>query len=547
MSTAVDTLYETIEKYIRSFLELNPDVGTALGFHQYDSSVPVVSRETLRQLTELTKRTLEKLSSIDPKELPYSAQVDYRAFKMFLEDCLFWLVDFPCYRMVPALYIEKACAMLFRLLTIPYLPTEHRLIALEKRIRNLDKVLLGALELIDEPYTLWTDIALEMCSALPLLLSSAEKLAREHGYDISAPCSRALNTIERFRRWLLDEVKPRAKPGFKPMGYELFRKLLRIRGISEEPEVLVKLGEEEIARLRTELEKIASSRGISVEKLVEEVKSRYVRERSKLLDTYSRAISEAREFVLRHKIVDLPAGERVRVIETPEYLRPIIPFAAYIPPPLFSYVREGLYLVTPPESEDLMKEHSWYSILNTSVHEAYPGHHTQFAWIQATPNIIRKFIAIASNVATSFIEGWAHYCEELLLEHGFHSEPEYRTVVLVDALWRAARVVIDVKLSTGSMSFDEAVDMLMRVAFMSREGAIREVKRYTIDQGYQLCYMYGKYRIKRLREKVRKLLGSRFREDVFHRLLLEEGVLPVSLLEEVVMKKVEELARGMSP
>ena len=104
---------------------------------------------------------------------------------------------------------------------------------------------------------------------------------------------------------------------------------------------------------------------------------------------------------------------------------------------------------------------------------------------------------------------------------------------LTDLLWRACRIVIDVELSRGRMTFEEAVRMLVEEAGLPREGAVAEVNRYTFTPGYQLSYLYGKHLLLELRDRVRARRGPDFDLREFHDTLLYAGSLPAALWDRL--------------
>jgi len=170
--------------------------------------------------------------------------------------------------------------------------------------------------------------------------------------------------------------------------------------------------------------------------------------------------------------------------------------------------------------------HNRYGMLLTNVHEGYPGHHLQLVHASAVQSPVRKLLW-----NTVFCEGWALYCEQLMLDQGVSDDPHYRMFQLKDQLWRACRVVIDVKLHTGAMTVHEAVDMLVDVAHLERPNAIGEVRRYTQSPTQPMSYLLGKQQILDLRERERQRLGPRFDLCSFHNRLLSYGTIPVALIE----------------
>ena len=128
-----------------------------------------------------------------------------------------------------------------------------------------------------------------------------------------------------------------------------------------------------------------------------------------------------RQHLIDRQIVTVPADERIDVIPTPEYLRNVIPFAAYFSPPKFDPNPKGIYIVTPSVGDDpnAMREHNYSSISNTSIHEAYPGHHLQLPVANRHPSLTRILAD-----APEFVEGWGMYSEQLDARAGLRRRAE---------------------------------------------------------------------------------------------------------------------------
>ncbi len=248
-------------------------------------------------------------------------------------------------------------------------------------------------------------------------------------------------------------------------------------------------------------------------------------------------MDEARQFVIDRDIATMPAGESLDVIPTPEYLRNVMPFAAYFSPARFDAgpYHQGLYVVTPSVDGDprSMREHNYASIYNTSIHEAYPGHHQQLAAANEHPSLVRLLVD-----APEFVEGWAMYCEQMMREQGFDTAPEHRLMMHTDAIWRACRIILDVKLHRGQISVDEATDFLVEQTGFERPNAAAEVNRYTYTPTYQLSYLLGKVLLLRLRDDERRRLGDRFSLREFHDALLRQGSLPISFQRRLLATPV---------
>jgi uncharacterized protein (DUF885 family) len=196
-------------------------------------------------------------------------------------------------------------------------------------------------------------------------------------------------------------------------------------------------------------------------------------------------------------IVTLPEHQSLKVLETPVFLKEIIPFAAYEPPAPSDPGQKGLFYVTLAESDQQLREHNHASIDLASVHEAFPGHHLQF--VLANQVNAKKPVRLLSDSATMY-EGWALYCEQLAYEQGYYADDAHEFMMLKDRLWRALRVVIDVKLHTGQMTVEQAVDLLMEKLGFDEAQAQGEIAWYSHSATVPLCYALGCEIILKLRE-----------------------------------------------
>jgi uncharacterized protein (DUF885 family) len=233
----------------------------------------------------------------------------------------------------------------------------------------------------------------------------------------------------------------------------------------------------------------------------------------------------ARQHLIDRDLVTVPADERIDVIPTPEYLRKVLPFAAYFDPAAFDPDPKGIYVVTPSidGAEGAMREHNFASISNTSIHEAYPGHHLQLDTARRHPSLTRLLTD-----APEFVEGWGMYSELMMREQGFDDDPRFRLVMHTDAIWRACRIILDVRMHRGEISVEEATDWLVEQTQFERANAHAEVQWYTYRPTYPLSYLLGRTLLLGLRADEERRLGSAFDLKVFHDTLLRNGSLPIS-------------------
>ncbi len=540
MVTREDELFdELVLKLIKDVLELYPTAGTHLGLHEYDLLLPKLSKEAMEKAIKLVEYYYKEFSSIDKEKLTGYRRVDYEPLLNGLVESMITLRDWPTWRMYPTGFMVAGEA-LYSLIIREHLPLEHRLNALYSRVKGLGKIIDESISAVDEPYSLWIDYVMLSAKGLPSLIELVKAMGLKYGHnELIEACEKLKEEFSKYMG-VLQELKEKAKHGFKPIGSELYGKLLKARMIDEDPEELRRQGYIEAEKYRRLMHEEARKIGASgISEALEKIKEKHISSPEKVLEEYRKTIEYVKKFVIEKEVVELPPMENIRVVETPEFMRPLLPFAAYMPPEVFGWSFTGIFFVTPPANEEMLKHHNVYDILNTIVHEAYPGHHVQLVYAKLSPYLTRKILIQASE----FVEGWAHYTEELMLELGINKSSEYKLKVYHDALWRAVRVYVDVELSTGMITFEQAVEKLVKDAYLPRDGAYSEALRYTMSPGYQISYNYGKRRIIALREKVKKILGEHFSYKLFHKLLLEEGSLPLKVLEKLVIEKAYRIAK----
>ncbi|MEJ8566163.1 DUF885 domain-containing protein [Elongatibacter sediminis] len=254
-------------------------------------------------------------------------------------------------------------------------------------------------------------------------------------------------------------------------------------------------------------------------------------------EAYQAAIDRAQAFVIENHIVTLPEGERVITVDTPPAMRRSSPFGTFQMVDPFGEDLEGRLVLTPIEdwmtpeqqAERLRSHHdAWIPII--AVHEAYPGHHVDGLKTRENPRLLRRIMR-----EPIFSEGWGLFTEEMMFERGFLEGDDVRLTQLRNRLWRAARVILDVSLHTGQMSFEEAVDFLADKVRFERYAAELEVGMYVERPTYVLGYLIGMQEIMKIREDWIAVNGEPDPPSEFYDPLLNVGSLPPALVRESML------------
>jgi len=237
-----------------------------------------------------------------------------------------------------------------------------------------------------------------------------------------------------------------------------------------------------------------------------------------LLNLFRREIQKLRHFFSKQDILSFPVGEKVHVRRTPSYLESLRAAASYRAPLTGEKGGHGVFYINPVQDDlRLIASHSPY----LSAHEAYPGHHILDNIRIHLANPIRRQIE-----SPLFYEGWACYAEQLLDEMGYISNPRQQLIGLKRRLWRNLRAVLDIELQTGRITPDQASRKIEALGFPLKR-ARRQVRRFCVTPGYQLCYSVGMYEIIRLRDR----FSTRMEQKEFHDILLGGGQIPFHLAE----------------
>jgi uncharacterized protein (DUF885 family) len=519
----------TIDRWFRDQLAMQPDLATFFGLHDHDGELASGTRDAIDDEVAFYRRAIDELSAIDPSELTPERALDRDLAIHQARLGLFWQTEYRTWAgsSGAAGYIGES---IFPLFTRDFAPAAERMESIASRLEAAPRYLRETRERVTEPVRLWTEIDLKSTEMLPGFLDTILAAARsEAGEDgLVARLSNAVDAMKAaltdHAAWLTDDVLPRATTDWHA-GPERFEEMIRLRELEADGDEILAVGEELLAveKAAREALVVEIEPGASAEEVADVVKNDHAATFAESLGEYREAMGEARAFVVEHGIATPPEEDHLNIIETPSFVRHLIPFAAYYEPAKFDPSPVGTYIVTPPSSPEMMREHNRSSISNTSVHEAYPGHHLQLSAAITNPSLVRLF-----SQAPEFAEGWAFYCERMMKEAGFDDTPKGWYIVHTDAIWRATRIILDVQLHRGLIGFDDAVDRLVAETGFERPAALAEVKRYTSTPTYQLSYLFGRHMIEKLKSEVAARQGRDFDVRRFHDTLLYGGTMPVS-------------------
>jgi uncharacterized protein (DUF885 family) len=521
--------------YFKKYFALHPTDAIYYGIPGYDHLLNDYSDDSYRAETAFVAESLQQLRQMTNRDLDQDEAIDYvllegkltiQSFEHAKED---YRLKWPdTYSPIDAIYIltvratnDFAGNLLSRLNQTPAL--------IRQGIDNLKRK--GA-----NPPKLWTEMAIEGAKGAVGFLENLANhpKVQSAGLDPNAlqtALDRARSAVSEFAAFLQADLLPRSQ-GVYAVGVEHYNLLLKKKHfLDHRAGGLLALGEDLFIRTKQELESLADdlAPGKGVEAAARKIQDHHPAI-DQVLSAYQKAMEAARHFVEENNLVSFPPKEKLHVVYTPEFRRHEIPFAAYLSPSPKDPDQVGYYYVTPVADDDLLREHNWVGLENTSVHESYPGHHLQFSIANCTP--AASTLPRLMNESSVFYEGWALYCEQLMQEQGFLNSKEHRFVMLKDRLWRALRIIIDVKTQTGRMTYDEAADLMVRELHFPREQACGDLNWYSQSPSGPMGYALGWTIINRLREQEQKRLSRKFNLREFHDKLLSAGSISLPLVEK---------------
>ena len=359
--------------------------------------------------------------------------------------------------------------------------------------------------------------------------------------------SRVIAALNSYLDWLKSDLLARSNGDFR-IGAVTFSKKLQYDEMVDLPlDKLLEIGWADLRKNQAHFNQVAKE-------LEPDKDSRAVLEElgamhpapDQLIPTFTATFDGLVGFIRAHHIVTIPSDIRPIVEETPPFMRATTFASMDTPGPFEKHATEAYFNVTlpdpsmtPAQVEGFMHSFNIGTVISTAVHEAYPGHYVQFLWVPQAPSRVRKLLGATTNV-----EGWAHYCEQMMLDEGYgqpgqgakdERESKFlRLGQLQDALLRNARFIVGIEMHTGKMTFDQAVDFFQKEGYQSKESALVEAKRGTTDPTY-LYYTLGKLEIMKLREDLRKKQGSDFLLEEFHNNFLRQGFPPVKIVREALL------------
>ena len=551
-----DAEYEAVaEEFLKGYFTARPLLATSMGLHEYDGKITDYSRLALDAELFRLKKFDDRLQKFELSKLSQRQSIDLRILQAAIHREIFQREAMSIYERNPIVYARAADVNVY--IKRNFAPLDdrvHNIIAIEAQVPN---IVIAAKTNLDQalpkPYV---ELAIKIAKGSAdflrkdLVEAVADLKDERQRADFLESNRKAAGALADYAGWLERERLPKATDDFA-LGEEKFQRMLRETELVDlPPEKILEIG---MAQLEKEQKGFAdAAQKINPDKSAVEVFKQVQAEHpttESLLADINKDLESIRKFVITRKLVTIPSEIRARVKETPEYQR-ATSFASMDTPGAFEKrATEAYYYVTPPEDDwPPLQKDEWLTAFNfytadiVSIHEVYPGHYVQFLRLNASP--ATKVEKIFGSYA--FIEGWAHYCEKMMVDEGYGTvanpseddikrAAKYRMAQADEAMLRLCRLCVAIKMHTQNMTVDEAARFFQDNCYYEEKPALAEAMRGTFDPGY-LNYTLGKLEILKLRDDYKAQEGPNYSAQKFHNELLNHGMPPVRLLRELMLK-----------
>ena len=550
------------------YFKFSPTSGTADGLHQYDTKLEDYSAAGVAAEVATLHDFEKKVMAIDGSALDAPVAADREILLNNIRSQLLELEVIRGWEKNPDNYSSGITGSAFVIMERPYASANTRLRALVEREKLMPQALLEARKNLKNPPKIFTEIALEQIDGdvsffandVPSAFFSGadgEEVATDAGTKAEFAKSNAavIAALKSYAEWMKTDLLPRSNGDYK-LGADTFAKKLQYDEMVDLPlDRLLQIAMDDLHKNQAEFARVAKEidPAKTPQQELAELQKMYPPP-DQLLNTFRGTFDSLIAFIREKHIITLPSDVRPTLEETPPFERATTFASMDAPGPFETHSTKAYFNVTLPEKdwpaeriEGHMAQFNVGTIVSTSVHEAYPGHYVQFLWTPQFGSKIRKLLGANTN-----IEGWAHYCEQMMLDQGYAAAPPdatpeqvrqaklIRLGQLMDALLRDARFVNSIKLHTGqgepggAWTMEQAEDFFVNQGYQTRAIADVETKRGTGDPTY-LYYTLGKLEIMKLREDYKEKMGAAYTIGGFHDAFMRQGFAPIKVIRRAML------------
>jgi uncharacterized protein (DUF885 family) len=535
---SAEPLPHFVDEYLSYLYEVHPTNATFDGVHLHDDLLEDLSRQGIEGQVRDLGGFARRLAAIDPARLTDTERLERPALDASIRARLFELEEVRSWERSPQHYADILATTLASQALFEYAPLAERARRVLSKLRQVPRVIQSARDNIKEPPGIYAKVGLESMRGTLRFIN--EDLPRAFGDlsdlhllgDLADASTEAAASIGSYLEYLERDLAPRSKGSFRLGRAKFEQKLALDEGITLGADRLLTIATRELHKTQDEFRRVASRlNGGDPMAAWSKAKNDHP-PAGQLVPAVQQQLAELVEFLRRQRIITIPEGAPVEVAPTPKFYR--WTFASmWTPGPFESRPLRAYYYITdvdpawPAERKDEhLRDFNYGALWSISIHEVFPGHFLHYQHLRQVESKLRKSILFSS---TAFVEGWAHYCEQMMIEEGFRkNDHTVRLGQLSEALIRLCRLIVGVRLHCEDLSVEQGVRFFREEAFLEEASARREAERGTFDPGYVL-YTAGKLMVLKLRDDYKAQAGAAYSLRGFHDALLANGTVPLWL------------------
>ena len=533
-----------VDDYLAYLHEALPSYAGLDGVHAHDDLLEDLSRQAIDAHVRTLSGFGRRLHQINPTHLSAVEQVDHPIVAAGIEARMYELEVVRSWERNPQIYAEIIGSSLAGQALFAYAPEAERARRVVSKLRQVPRLVQAARDNIKECPGIFVKVGLESWrgtlrfieSDLPRAFSGLDDLHILG--DLADTSTEAATSIKSYIDYLENDLAPRAKASFR-LGRDRFEQKLKLEdGVDISSDRLLAIALRELGAVQEEFRKVAGrlNGGDPVEAW-RKAKEQHPAP-GQLIAVAEAQVGELEEFLRSQDLVTLPDSEPVVVAPSPDFYR--WAFASmWTPGPFESKPSRAYYYLTdvdrswpPDRQKEHLRDFNIPTLWNISIHEVYPGHFLHFRHLRQVESKVRKSTLFAP---ASFVEGWAHYCEHMMVEAGFRrGDVTIRLGQLAEALVRLARFVVAIRLHCEDLSVEQGMRFFRDEAFLEETTARREAERGTFDPTY-LVYSLGKLMMLKLRRDYKEKQGGKYSLRSFHDAVLSQGSAPFWALRRLLL------------
>ncbi len=550
-----DQFQKIAHDYIENFLAAQPEYATELGDHRFDDQLSDYSLEARNRLLARSRKFREELNKFgDISQLTGANRVDVRILRDNIDNQIFELEELKEPDWNPLVYNQSLANGLYLLVVRDFDTPEKRIPNLRKRMEAIPRVIDQAKANLQHPPRVHAETAIEQTQGaitfvregLAPLLDQAPQMKKE----LSPLQEKTAKALEDYKKWLQNDLLPRSDGDFR-IGVDKFRKKLRFALASElSMEEIMQRAETDLQQTQTAIyetalplyQKYFPNAGKTAlddkKKVTAAVLDKLAEQHSDdstIVGYAQKVVGEVTDFVKQHDLVTVPA-KPLDVIVMPEFKRGVA--IAYCDSPgALEKNGKTFYAVAPTPKDwpkerktSFFREYNNYMVRDLSVHEAMPGHYLQLAHANEfrAPTLVRAIFQ-----SGTFVEGWAVYCEQMMAEQGYGG-PGVKMQQLKMRLRAICNAILDQSIHAGSMSEQQAMDLMMIEGFQQEGEAVAKWKRARLTSSQLSTYFVGVSEHLDLREAAKKKFGKDFDLKKYNDQVVSYGSLPAKYIRELM-------------